>query len=270
MINNLKCTILIQGVEWRTIFGVATSFLRQRRNNKVFNGKVESVKETCCSVIHQARAFHQNATDCVLTHSLTHQVSHNNIHWSPPAFGYWKLNCDGAISGLGVNSSAGGVLRDHLGNFIFGFASPLNSCNVIEAELLALSMDLMLARLKGFQKVEIETGSLAAIRFIKAGCSSRHPLFNLISDIQDLLRMEGTFCINHVLRETNQVADSFAKFGLFLDKCNRFFSCMPHFASLAVRADCMGTLFPRGRGGGRGLGVNGLCLNFFSFIYIYT
>lgn len=149
------------------------------------------------------------------------------------------------MSGHGVNSSAGDVLRDHLGNFIFGFASSLNSCNVIEVEILAISMGLNLARLKGFRKLEIETDSLAAVRFIKAGCSSRHPLFNLVSGIQDLLRMEGSCCINHVLREANQVADSFAKFGLSLDNCSRFFSCLPPFASLATRVDGMGTVFPR-------------------------
>lgn len=155
-----------------------------------------------------------------------------------PALGYCKLNCDGAVGSLGSSASAGGVLRDYLGNFIFGFASNLNSCNVIEAELLGVSMGLKLARLKGFRKVEIETDSSAAVRFIKVGCSSRHPLFNLISEIQDILRSEESFCINYVFREANQVADIFAKFGLSLVKCSRFFNCMSPFVSMAVRADC--------------------------------
>lgn len=246
MTSNLKCTKVIQGVEWRILFGATTSGLWQRRNNKVFNGKVEYAKETCCSVIHQARAFYQSVADCVLTHAQIDQVSHNNIHWIPPDFGYWKLNCDGAVSGLGGSASAGGVLRDHFGNFVFGFASDLPSYNVIQAELRAVSMGIKLAWLKGFRKVVIETDSAVAVCFIKAGCSSRHLLFNLISETQDLLCRDDIFSINHVLREANQVADCFAKFGLSLDKCSRFFSCMPHFVSLAVRADCVGTAFPRG------------------------
>lgn len=42
------------------------------------------------------------------------------------------------------------------------------------------------------------------------------------------------------------MADSFAKFGLSLDKCSSFFSCIPPFASFAVRADGMGAFFLRG------------------------
>lgn len=92
------------------------------------------------------------------------------------------------------------VLRDHNGIFIFWYASALNPCNVIEAELHAISLGLRLAGLKGFREVEIEFDSLFAVRCIKEGCSSCDPLFNLISDIQDHLRVAGDFCINHVLR----------------------------------------------------------------------
>lgn len=71
------------------------------------------------------------------------------------------------------------------------FASALKSCNVLEAELRALSMGISIARLKGFRKVEIESDSLSVVWFIKEGYSSCHLLFNLISDIQDHLHIEG-------------------------------------------------------------------------------
>lgn len=187
MINNLKCNTLIHGVEWKIIFGAATSVLWLNRNKKAFNDKVDSVKVLCCKVIHQAMAFHQSTIDFVETVQQVTRVNHSNIHWMPPPCDVCKLNCDGAMSGLGTNSVVGGVLRDHYDNFIFGFASALKSCNVLEAELHALSMGINLARLKGFWKVEIESDSLSVVRFIKEGCSSRHPLFNLISDIQDHL-----------------------------------------------------------------------------------
>lgn len=157
-----------------------------------------------------------------------------------------KLNCDGVVCGLGSNSSAGGVIRNHDGNFSLGFASNLGSRSVIKAELHAIRMGIQLARLKGFQKAVIEFDSLFAIRFVKDGCSSSHPLFNLISDIQDLLLLERNFCLEHVLCEANQVVDCFAKYGLNLDSCSRCFSCIPYFASSALKADLMGTCFPRG------------------------
>lgn len=145
-----------------------------------------------------------------------------------------------AVSGFGNNASAGGVLRDHEGNFILGFASALFPCNALEAELQAIYMGLKLAILRGFRKTVIESDSLNAVRIIKGGCSSRHPLFNLTGDIQNLLRMEGSFCLSHVMRDGNKVADSFAKFVLSLDNCSRCFSSLPFFALLVFRADCMG------------------------------
>lgn len=108
--------------------------------------------------------------------------------------------------------------------------------SVIEAELQAIRMGIQLAKLKGFQNAEIESDSLAAVRFVKDGCSSRHPLFNLISDIQYLLLLERGFGLEHV-----QVADSFAKNGLSLDNCSRFSPCIPYVASNALRGIC----FPR-------------------------
>lgn len=42
------------------------------------------------------------------------------------------------------------------------------------------------------------------------------------------------------------MVDGLAKFSLSLDKSSRIFNCMPPFVSLAVRANCMGILFPRG------------------------
>lgn len=48
------------------------------------------------------------------------------------------------------------MLRDQDGNFIFGFASALGPGSVIEAELQAIRMGIQLARLKGFQNVEVD------------------------------------------------------------------------------------------------------------------
>lgn len=121
MINNLNCNTLFHGVVWKIIFGDATSVLWLNRNNKVFNDKVHSVKLLCCKVIHQARAFHQNAINCVEIDHQVARVNHSSIHWTPPSCDVCKLNCDGAVSGIGTISAAGGMLRDHFSNFIFGF-----------------------------------------------------------------------------------------------------------------------------------------------------
>lgn len=114
------------------------------------------------------------------------RVSDTNIHWSPPSSGYVKFNSDGAVCNHGSKAAVGGVFRDHEGRFLFGFALDLSPCSVIEAELHAILAGINLARLKGFRMVMIESDSLLVVRFIRDGCSSRHPLFNLVSNIRGL------------------------------------------------------------------------------------
>lgn len=160
MLENLRCTTLIHGLEWNIIFGAAASCIWQARNNRVFNEEVATIKVICCKALRQPRAFHQSKTDSIQTASLLNRVSHNNIKWGAPSFGSWKLNCDGVVCSFGIVSSAGGVLRYHNGIFISGYVSDLNPCNVIEAELHAISLGLRLAGLKGFREVEIESDSL--------------------------------------------------------------------------------------------------------------
>lgn len=99
-----------------------------------------------------------------------------------------------------------------------------------------------------FLRVVIESDSLAAINLIKGWCCQcpLHPSFNLIKDIQNLLRLEVSFSVGYILREGNQAADAFAKFSLNFCLCSKFFSCTSDFTSLPVRANLIATFFPRG------------------------
>lgn len=123
----------------------------------------------------------------------------------------------------GEVAALGGVFRNQWGGFMLGFASRLGSCSVLTAELSAIRVEIELAHLNKYKEVVIESDSLLAVRLIKEGCSSFHPLFNTVSDIQRLLRLEGDFSITHVFREANQLVDCFAKFGLSLDFCSQVF-----------------------------------------------
>lgn len=54
------------------------------------------------------------------------------------------------------------------------------------------------------------------------------------------------FCIAHILREANQAANSFAKYGLNLDSCSRMLYYFPRFTLFVARADREWVLFPEG------------------------
>lgn len=123
--------------------------------------------------------------------------------------------------------------------------------HITEAELHAILVGLdfeagLVALMKGFSRVIVESDSMVAVNLINDGCPSTHPAHNLVEDIRIALRHLGSFFVVHTLREDNQAADSFAKFGLSLDYCSKFFSNFPAFASLPLRVDLAGIYFPRG------------------------
>lgn len=143
-------------------------------------------------------------------------------------------------------AAIGGVLKNHLGEFIFGFASHLGEASITEAELRAILMDSILIKIHGWVRVVIESDSSTAVKLINMGCSPLHPYFSLVRDIRDLLPSNEVVRVVHTLREANQVADCFAKFGLSLDRCSSFYNNVPGFASMALSSDLAGTFFPRG------------------------
>lgn len=170
-----------------------------------------------------------------------------NIKWLPPNRNFVKVNCDGAVTLFGAVAAVGGVIRNHQGEMLLGFSSHLGACSITEAELWAIFMGCKLAGLNGFTRGVVESDSLVAVKLLRDGCSSLHPFFNLVKNIQDLLVAAGEWSVSaHTLREGNQTADSFAKFGLSLSFCSRIFNSIPAFASDTVRADVAGIWFPRG------------------------
>lgn len=61
----------------------------------------------------------------------------------------------------------GGVIRDHDGNFLFGFAQKLDSTTVLEAELMAIYHGLCLAWGRGKRRIVLQSESQAALELIE-------------------------------------------------------------------------------------------------------
>jgi hypothetical protein len=57
------------------------------------------------------------------------------IVWTPPPSGLIKINCDAAVSQVGLKVAGGGVVRDSNGCFLWAFAVKLGSCSVAKAKL---------------------------------------------------------------------------------------------------------------------------------------
>lgn len=168
------------------------------------------------------------------------------IRWRQLDNGWIKLNCDAAVVNLGEKAAMGGIVRGADGEFIMAYSSAMGGCNTLEAKLNAILMGSSLVHARGFKHVAIESDSLLAVRLIRDGCSSLHPSYEIIRDIQRRIQSIRECSIEHVLREANQVVDGLAKFGLSLINCSRTFESLSLFISLSFYADLTGTTFPRG------------------------
>lgn len=63
---------------------------------------------------------------------------------------------------------------------MFGFAAGMGPCTIMEAELRAILIGLLLTKERGFNRIHVETDSLAAVRLINSDCSPLHPSFNIV------------------------------------------------------------------------------------------
>ncbi|XP_042980144.1 uncharacterized protein LOC122310314 [Carya illinoinensis] len=134
------------------------------------------------------------------------------IKWMRPQKGWYKLNVDGSSMGNPGTSGAGGVIRDFGGNFVSGFTLSTGNRTNNFAEFMGLLQGIRCVRFLGLDKIEIEMDSKLVIDwFLKKRCG----LWYLEDYWEELLcLLQGiTFRITHVYRESNSLADGFARLG---------------------------------------------------------
>nr|KYP30980.1 Retrovirus-related Pol polyprotein LINE-1 [Cajanus cajan] len=179
-------------------------------------------------------------------HAKSRLKTNQHIGWIRPPNNTLKLNCDGAVDG-NAHAACGGVLRDCLGKFIFGFAGKIGTCSVLQAELWAIFHGLRIIKemnLKG--NFLIESDSEIAVKLLNEGCSREHPCYSLVNHIVRVAGEIQNLECSHILREANQVADRFAKHGFSLSEGVSVFTQPPGWVNLPLFADKSAVTFPRG------------------------
>ncbi|KAL2237402.1 UNVERIFIED_CONTAM: putative ribonuclease H protein, partial [Sesamum indicum] len=127
------------------------------------------------------------------------------VHWRKPQEGWYKLNTNGASKGNPGISSAGGILRAHLGQVIFAFQEPLGITSNTQAELRAIHRGLKICIEKGFHNIWIETDAMVIIKLISSPRQGAWDHQITLQSIRKLLR-QIEYKISHIFREGNQVA----------------------------------------------------------------
>ncbi|XP_047051860.1 uncharacterized protein LOC124657333 [Lolium rigidum] len=132
--------------------------------------------------------------------------------WTTPKKGRLKVNFDG--SSMSKSSSIGGVVRDHRGNFILGYAQRIDKATSSVAELLALKRGLELAVKNRWRNISIEGDFKTAVDAIASRARIRAKKdLGQWRKIAGLLPRLGKTTVSHVVRKGNKVAHGFAKLG---------------------------------------------------------
>ncbi|PPD89201.1 hypothetical protein GOBAR_DD13845 [Gossypium barbadense] len=89
--------------------------------------------------------------------ALMEKREHNiKIGRRPSPLGWLKVNTDGGLTIKGKITTCGGVIRDHLGRWLAGFARNIGSTSVLNAELWGAYDGLSMAWILGTQQLVLE------------------------------------------------------------------------------------------------------------------
>lgn len=109
-------------------------------------------------------------------------------------------------------AGGGGVIRNHEGAWLKGYARPIGHTDSCRAELWALRDRLVLAKEMGLDRLVVELDALSVVLLMNNN-SANLLMEPLLSDCRNLLKEIPNKQIVHVYREANQCADALAKLG---------------------------------------------------------
>ncbi|OIT33110.1 hypothetical protein A4A49_60474, partial [Nicotiana attenuata] len=98
------------------------------------------------------------------------------IRWYPPTKHY-KLTINGAYDKNNQITGTGGIIRDHNGNWIVGFAHKADATDALHAELPALMAGIELSFTKNLFPTVVETDSQVLCNLFKTNNFATHIFF---------------------------------------------------------------------------------------------
>ncbi|KAL2942612.1 hypothetical protein RDABS01_030962 [Bienertia sinuspersici] len=109
----------------------------------------------------------------------------------------------------------GGLIRDHYGKFLYGYAARYGSCNAFRAELRAVEMGMEFARSLGYKRLIIQMDSSACVMALKEVSPYSGDCVHLVNHCRALMHLSDWMVeIIHVYREGIRAADWLANHGV--------------------------------------------------------
>ncbi|KAK4706306.1 hypothetical protein R3W88_034140 [Solanum pinnatisectum] len=131
--------------------------------------------------------------------------------WRRPPKDWVKLNTDGSALDNPGKLGAGGIIRDHRGEIILAFSTPMGEGTNNQAEIEAAIFGMTWLLQLGYKNVYLEVDSQILVDWIMA---KTKPLWSVNTQVQQMKALIGqtsNFRCKHTYREANSVADSLAK-----------------------------------------------------------
>ncbi|GLT41443.1 hypothetical protein SLA2020_155090 [Shorea laevis] len=167
------------------------------------------------------------------------------VGWEPPPPRTCKINVDGSSLGSQGLSVAGGICRDSLGLWQFGFNMQVGVGHAVRAEIFAILKGLEIAWQKNYRKVILESDCLLAVHKVMHGTTNLDPYGAWISRCRELLQRDWQCEIRHVFREANNCADVMASKFYHLGKGWHYFAVPPVVVTQKIMEDLLGVCRPR-------------------------
>nr|GMD92032.1 reverse transcriptase [Ipomoea batatas] len=208
--RNCSSVDMINGIPWGLTFSYTCWELWKSRNRRIF----DRVRPSPLEIVRRAEFTARESLRCGHQRNPEPSGRMRWVLWSCPSqYGWIKINTDGALKKNTGLASAGGLARDHLGDWLFGFVTKIGFTNSFAAELWGLREGLRLAKAKGFRRVVMELDSKSVVTLVSGDLEDHGCYSSLVKDCRFLLGSFEQIILQHILREGNRCADHLANLG---------------------------------------------------------
>lgn len=153
-----------------------------------------------------------------------HDLKVIRVCWQKPESKFVKLNIDSsALNSLG-SICVDGNCRNHLGDLLFAYSSPMDIGTNNQAELEAACFCLCWCLYLGYRKVLLEMDSEISMNWIKLQTQTSWTNSELINKIYNIIIQFHDFKCYHTCREANFVADYLSKHSHTISSLRLFFT----------------------------------------------
>jgi ribonuclease HI len=158
------------------------------------------------------------------------------VLWQPPPLNWLKCNTDGASTS--TSSACGGVFRNHLSEFVVGFAENIGLHFSLIAGLIGVMRAIEMANIHNWSNLWLETDSSLAVLAFKSACIVPWVIRNRWENCMVMARSMNIIA-THIFREGNDSADSLANVGLIISDILYFWD-IPTCISYSVYKNKLG------------------------------